>query len=281
MLQNSLRRSVLSLGFTFIVAAPLIGLAADKPPIVLTGDDYLTPTFISGQSYSNVFSILNSRKAEGYDERAGRNGGSADYTVVAASAAVWRFKAAWRYDGQPAEHDQEVELREAGRTYCDVTGGKSECQPSLEASGLTYNPAIWGIPPKRLIAGMSWKLDIRQAWELGGKNGVQTVTVVHVDPLTCTATLMREGTGEGFYSQGPTSGEPSTVQLSRNGQSESFDVTPGISHWRGYTTFVKGIVFSDELLVTRDDVLHGKDGKTVSVAGRRIMLLNAAPSPTL
>jgi hypothetical protein len=81
---------------------------------MLTGDDYLTPTFIAGQSYSNVFSLLNSRKAEGYDEPAGRNDGSADYTVVAASAAVWRFKAAWRYDGQPAKHDQEVELRDAG-----------------------------------------------------------------------------------------------------------------------------------------------------------------------
>lgn len=274
--------TALCLGFIVIVSIPLTGLAGDESTKLPTGDDYLTPRFSAGQTYSNVFSILSSRKAEGYDERVGRNGGSADYAVLSGSSSAWRFRSTWRYDGRPAEHPHEVELRDAGRTSCDITDGTSACQPYLEASGLTYNPIIWGTPPKQLIAGMSWKVDIREAWELGGKNGVETVTVVRVDPLTRTATLMREGSGQGFYSEGPTSGEPSTVQLSRhNGQTESFDVTPGISHWKGYTTFVEGIVFSDELLVTRDDILHGKEGKTVSVAGRRIMLLNAAPFPTL
>jgi hypothetical protein len=89
------RTSALGLGLIFI-AAPLMGLAADKSAKPLTGEDYLTPTFIAGQTYSNVFSILSSRKAEGYDERAGRNGGSADYAVLAASPAVWRLKAAAR-----------------------------------------------------------------------------------------------------------------------------------------------------------------------------------------
>ncbi len=282
MRKNRLRcTSVLGLGL-FIVATPLIGQAAEESAKVPTGDDYLTPNFSAGQTYSNVFSILSSRKAEGYDEHAGRNGGSADYTVLSASPTVWRFRSTGRYDGQPAGHPHESELRDAGRTHCRVNAdGKAECQPYLEASGLTYNPALWGMPPKQLTAGMTWKVDIRQAWELGGKHGVETVTVIRVDPLTRTATLMREGTGEGFYSEGAGSDEPSTVQMSRNGQTESFDVTPGISHWKGYTTFVKGIVFSDELLVTRDDVLQGKDGKTVSVAGRRIMLLNASPFPTL
>jgi len=274
----------LGLGLIFIAAihTPLIGRAADQSAKVLTGDDYLTPNFHPGQTYSNVFSILSSRKAEGYDEHAGRNGGSADYTVLSSNATVWRFKVMERYDGQPAEHPRESEMRDAGRTHCHVNAdGKDECQPYLDASGLTYNPALWGVPPKQLTAGMSWKVDIRQAWELGGKNGVETVTVVRVDPLTRTATLMREGTGEGFYTEGVGYEEASTVQLSHKGQTESFDVTPGITHWKGYTTFVKGIVFSDELLVTRDDVLRGKDGKTVNAAGRRIMLLNASPFPTL
>jgi hypothetical protein len=124
---------------------------------------------------------------------------------------------------------------------------------------------------------MSWKVDLKQAWELGGKNGTQTVTVISVDPLTNTATLMREGTAEGFFSES----DASTIQLSHNGQTESFDLTPGISHWKGYTTFVKGIVFNDELLVTRNDVLRSKNGKTVTATERRIMLLNAAPFPTL
>ena len=273
--------SAFGVGLLFIFAVPLIGLAADGSAKVLTGDDYLTPSFSAGQSYSNVFSILSSRKAEGYDEHAGRNGGSADYTLHSTSPTGWRASLVGRYDGQPTSH-YEVESRDGGSTACYASpGSKNECQPNLEASGLTYNPALWGAPPKQLSAGMSWKVNIPQAWELGGKGGVETVTVIRVDPLTRTATLMREGTGQGLYSEGPTSGERSTVQLSHNGQTESFDVTPGISHWKGYTTFVKGIVFSDELLVTRDDVLHGKDGKTVNVAGRRIMLLNAAPFPTL
>jgi hypothetical protein len=87
---------------------------------------------------------------------------------------------------------------------------------------------------------------------------------------------MREGTAEGFFN-----GEPATVQLSHDGQSESFDVTPGTSHWKGYTTFIRGVVFNDELMVTRSDLLHGKDGKTMHSDIRRIMLLNAAPFPTL
>ena len=242
-----------------------------------TGDDYLTPSFSAGQTYSNVFSILNSRKAAGYDEHAGRNGGSADYTVVSASATVWRFRSAGRYDGQP-EGRHESELREGGRTYCSAgADSKDKCQPYLEASGLTYNPTLWGVPPKRLAEGMTWTVDMPQAWEMGGKNGVQTVTVIRLDPRTDTVTLLREGRGEGFYSES----DANTVQLSRGGQTESFDVTPGTSHWKGYTTFVKGVVFNDELTVTRDDVLRGKDGATVNAATRRIMLLNASPFPTL
>ena len=283
MIQNRLQCTrALRFSLMLVFVASLFGYpAAAESAKAPTGDDYLTPKFRVGQTYSNVFSILNSRKAEGYDEYAGRNGGSADYAVLSVNPAASRFRSSWRYDGRSSGPSQDFELRDAGRTYCDVTDGKNECQPNLEASGLTYNPALWGVPPKQLTAGMSWKVDIRDAWELGGKNGVETVTVVRVDPLTCTATLMREGTGEGLYSEGPTSVEPTTVKLSHNGQTESFDITPGVSHWKGYTTFVKGIVVSDELLVTRDDVLRGEDGTTVRVAGRRIMLLNASPYPTL
>jgi len=241
---------------------------------VPTGDDYLTPNFSAGQTYGNVFSILRSVKVDGYDEYAHRNGGSGDYTVVSASPAAWRFDASFRYDGQPVDHGQS-ELRDGGRTDCSVS--KNTCEPYLEGSGLTYNPTLWGVPPKQLTQGMSWKVDLKQAWELGGKNGTQTVTVISVDPLTNTATLMREGTAEGFFSES----DAGTIQLSHNGQIESFDLTPGTSHWKGYTTFVKGIVFNDELLVIRNDVLRSKNGKTVTATERRIMLLNAAPFPTL
>jgi hypothetical protein len=257
--------------FASIQVSAVGGTAGKASP---TGDDYLTPRFNAGQTYSNVFSILSSKKAVGYDEYAKRNGGSADYTVLSANPKVWHFKSAGRYDGQPT-HQGESELREAGRMYCSIRTG--QCAPYLEASGLTYNPTLWGVPPNRLAVGMTWKVDLPQAWEMGGKNGVQTVTVIRLEPRTAAVTLLREGSGEGFYSEG----DPNTVQLSRGDQTESFEVTPGTAHWRGYTTFVKGVVFNDELTVTRDDVLRGKDGKTVNAATRRIMLLNAAPFPTL
>lgn len=48
------------------------------------------------------------------------------------------------------------------------------------------------------------------------------------------------GGGEGLYSEG----DANKVQLSRGDQTESFDVAPGTSHWKGYTTFVKGVVFT-------------------------------------
>ena len=79
---------------------PYIGHCADRAEkAAAKGDEYLIPHFSAGQTFSNVFSILNSRKTEGYDERAGRNGGSADYVVLAASPAAWRFNAVGRYDG--------------------------------------------------------------------------------------------------------------------------------------------------------------------------------------
>lgn len=152
-----------------------------------------------------------------------------------------------------------------------------KCKPYIEASGLLYNPAIWGVPPAHIVDGMVWKVDLKQPWELGGENGTETVTVVHVDKQRGSVTLMREGDAKGFYAES----DPSTIQLIRNGKAETLDVIPGASHWRGYTTIVKGVVFSDELIATRKDVLRAKDGKTYDAIERRIMLLNSAPYPTL
>ena len=260
--------------YLLIVAMLYAGAVSAEVP---TGDDYLVPRFRAGQTFSNVFSILRSMKADGYDEHVSRNGGSADDTVLSIRPSAWRFSSTWRYDGQAGGHDEE-ELRDGGRTYCSVNvGAQDKCSPYLEASGLTYNPTLWGVPPKQVIQGMKWNVDLKQAWELGGKNGTQMVTVIRVDPLTDTVTLMREGTSEGGFSES----DANTIQLSHADQTEKFDIVPGASHWKGYTTFVKGIVFSDELLVTRSDVLHAKNGKTVNAIERRIMLLNSSPFPTL
>lgn len=236
----------------------------------------LAPRLVAGQTYSNVFSIMHSIRADGYDEHVGRNGGSADYTVLAADSKAWRLRSIWRYDGHPGG-DDVIELRDGGGTYCTMkTGAAEECQPSLEGSGLVYNPLLWGSPSTRLIPGMTWKVNIKPAWELGGANGVEQVTVVSVDPPTDTVVLMREGTSEGFFGED----EPTHTQLTRQGQTETLDVTPGAAHWKGYATIIKGIMFADSLLVTRDAVLHSKGGNAVHATERWIMLLNAAPFPT-
>jgi hypothetical protein len=236
----------------------------------------LAPQFAPGQTYSNVFSIMHSIKADGYDEYARRNGGSADYTVLAADAHVWRVRSAWRYDGQPGGID-ESELRDDGRTACTLKAdAHMACQPYLDGSGLVYNPTLWGDAPAQLRAGQTWKVAVTPAWELGGANGTEQVTVVSVDPAAGSAVLMREGHSNGAFGEG----EPQQRQLTRNGQTETLDITPGTAHWQGYATIVRGVIFSDELLVTRDATVKAKDGHTVKATERWIMLLNSAPFPT-
>lgn len=262
---------------SYLLAASLMLLAGTVKADERSGDRYLTPRFSSGQTFSNVFSILRSMKAEGYDERVSRNGGSADYTMISADANAWSASVEWRYDGRPSGKGRE-EFRNSQGTFCQLNADdKPTCSAYMEGSGLSYNPQLWGVPPKSLAQGMSWNVDLKQVWELGGPNGTEKVTVISVDPHTDTAILLREGISEGFFAES----DAHTVQLNRDGQSEAFDIKPGTSRWKGYATFVKGVVFSDELVVTRDDTLIGKDGRVVKATERRVMLLNAAPFPTL
>jgi hypothetical protein len=232
----------------------------------LSGADYLAPHLKLGRSYSNVFSIAHSIKAEGYDEYVRRNGGSADYTITAANADSWRFRQMVRYDGQTPDA-QEAEIRDGGRTICS----NSKCTPSTEGTGLVYNPMLWGTPPKHLSAGVTWTVQIDAPWELGGPRGTQTITVVRVDS-DGTATLMREGTSGGLFED-----EPAQVKMIRGGQTIELERVPGVTHWKGYATFSKGVVIADELLVTRTDVLRSQDGQEVTAFDRRIMLLIASP----
>lgn len=237
---------------------------------------HLRPTFAAGQTYSTIFSIMHSVKADGYDELTNRNGGSADYTVVVASADVWRFELAYRYDGSPASK-VSTELRENGTVKCVLkAAGNQECQPYHDGSGLVFNPGMWGTPPPRLSAGMTWTVALKDAWELGGANGTEKVTVVSVDPATDTVVLLREGSAPGFSDE-----EPKQEKLTHNGQEETLEKVPGSTRWKGYGVFVKGIVFADSLLVTRNLTLKDQKGKSIPAAERWIMLLNSAPYPSL
>lgn len=174
------------------------------------------------------------------------------------------------YDGTPIDQGENI-IREGGATSC----WKGECRTYTDASGLLYNRLIWGDPTALLKSGMTWKVAIGRAWELGAA-GTQTVTVTHLNDRDGTVTLKREGTATGAFAN-----EPKQVTLVKNGNDTTLDVISGQAHWSGYTTFRHGIVLSDELLVVRTDELHSKESGTVKTVKRRYKLLNAAPYPTL
>jgi hypothetical protein len=253
-----------SVWFLAIVVSSMTAVASAAAQ---KGSQYLDPQLMPDRDYSNVFSISRSVRADGYDELVRRNGGSADYSISSATAGSLQFRIAYRYDGQPAA-EGSGEIRENGRTTCN----NGKCAPNTDASGPVYNPALWGTPPQLLYLGQKWLVRMNEPWELGGRNSTETVTVVGLDSKTATATLMREGASEGFFLD-----EPKQLSLTRDAKTFVFDLIPGTAHWCGYTTFRRGVVVSDELVVTRADTLRSSEGTEIVAHERRIMLLNAAP----
>ena len=234
--------------------------------------DFLIPRMSVGEHISNVYSIAASVKAEGFDERVGRNSGSADYTLTKTSPdGTLTFEMDDRYDGAAGTHAVDI-IRDGGAVSC-YNGSK--CAIYTDASGAVYNRLLWGDPPAKLMPGMTWTVTIPQPWELGPA-GRQVVTVVHLDDTDGTVTLKREGRAVGLLAK-----EPAQVTLTKGGKPITLDVTPGQAHWSGYTTFRHGVVISDELLVMRTDELRSKETGPVRATRRRYILLNAAPYPTL
>ena len=138
--------------------------------------DFFAPPAVVGAHFSNVYSIAVSTKADGFDEKVGRNSGSSDYTLKADAADhALTFDESDAYDGRPISRGETV-VRDHGQTLC----WNGKCRTATDASGLLYNRLLWGSPPAHLAPGMSWRVDIPQAWELGPA-GAQTVTVVAVD----------------------------------------------------------------------------------------------------
>ena len=246
---------------------PMVSIAAYASP---SSANFFSPPVVVGEHFSNIYSIAKSTKADGFDEKVGRNSGSSDYTLKQVSAEhALTFDESDAYDGAPIGRGESV-MRDQGSNVC----WKGECRTYTDASGLLYNRLLWGDPPANLKPGTIWQVNIRQPWELGPP-GIQTVTVVTVNRRDGTVTLKREGASEGLAAN-----EPAQVTLVRKGQPVTLDVTPGRSQWTGFTTFQHGIITSDELLVVRADVLHSKEFGAVNATRRMYILLNAAPYPT-
>jgi len=114
-------------------------------------------------------------------------------------------------------------------------------KPTLatDSSGAFFNNWIWGKPPARLAAGTTWRYRIPAAWELG-PSGVQTATVLSLDPLNDRIVLQRVGSGVGA---------PLGETLPKID-----GVTPawGKTTWKGVTIVRRGLIESDEVAVRHE-----------------------------
>jgi hypothetical protein len=243
-------------------------LLTAMPAIAIAGASagYLTPGFHKGEQFSNVFSRTIAYRATGFDENVRRVSGSASYRVLDGSATQPRLRIDYRYDGLQ-QGSGTVELRDGGAISC--FNGK--CTPNTDASGLAWNPRLWGTPPAALRVGQSWRVDMAAPWELGPP-GTQKVTVIALDPVSQRITLLREGSGDGAYLD-----DKLAMTLTRDGQSWPVTVQPGRSHWYGYTTFRAGVVVSDELVVERPVTLASDKLGRIAGSQREYILLNAMP----
>jgi hypothetical protein len=231
-------------------------------------DLYLTPKLRIGETLSNIFSRTISYKPESADEAVWRASGTAIYTVVDNSPANLSLDGQFRYDGRPQSTGKTV-IKDSGKTLCY----KDKCGLNTDASGLLYNPFLWGNPNGALKTGATWNVSLTEPWELGPP-GQETVTVMSVDPVNHSVTLKREGSGEGFFAD-----DAKQIHVNKEGKPYLVDVVPGKSHWTGYTTFREGVVISDELLVDRSVTLVSKELGSIPTAQREYILLNAMPSP--
>jgi hypothetical protein len=241
-------------------------LAALSLPAAPATAPALTPAFRAGASLGNVFSRTIAIHAPGFDDAVRRVSGTAVYRVTDASATRPRLRIDYDYDGRPAGSGT-VELPDDGATNCF----NGQCAPNTDASGLAYNPRLWGRPPTTLHVGQRWTVDIAGPWELGPA-GRQTVTMVALDPASRTVTLQREGSGDGAWL-----GDAPTLTLTRDGRSYQVTRQAGRAHWYGYATFRDGIVLSDELISTRPVMLASDRLGRIKAVERQYILLNAMP----
>jgi len=246
-----------------LLAALLLSTAAAAAPATAPA---LTPAYRAGASFANVFSRAIAVRAPGFDELVHRISGTATYRVTDTASVPPQLHIDYRYDGRPAGSGT-VALPDAGASNC--YDGK--CVPNTDASGLAYNPRLWGPAPAALHVGQHWTVDIAAPWELGPA-GRQTVTVTAFDPATRTVTLEREGQGDGAWLD-----DKPTLTLTRNGQPCVLMRQAGRTHWRGWTTFRDGIVLSDELVSTRPATLTSAQCGRVEATERQYILLNAMP----
>ncbi len=224
---------------------------------------YLKPGMHMGTMFMRTISIT----GEGFTSVTNRVSGTGDYTVQSSNRDSSTFKVLFTIDGFPPSL-LNVTISDSGKTI----GFSGKKLPNTEASGLVYNPTLWGSYRKFPKSGDKWTININQPWELGGV-GKQLITVVYSDPGSSTFILKREGYGDGFYDN-----EHKEMNIKKDEESLKVTIIPGKGHWVGYTTIQHGLIVSDELMATRSLTLVS-GSKRFNAVNREYIMLNTTMLP--
>ncbi len=217
--------------------------------------------------FDTVFSRTIAFQVEGFDPYVRRVSGTGAYRVLGVTSDEIVTASSFLYDGSPLS-EGETAIKDGGRTVC----WKGACSASTDASGLSFNPLLWGSPKGTLRVGQTWQVDITVPWELGPA-GKQVVRVVSMDAANDSVTLERSGKG-----YGDTANEIRKLTLIKDSKPYPAELSVGKATWKGLTTFRRGIVVSDELLLERPVTVSITANGTAAGSERQYILLSSAPS---
>ncbi|HEX4299249.1 MAG TPA: hypothetical protein VH327_00105 [Gammaproteobacteria bacterium] len=227
---------------------------------------YVTLQLQKGQVYATVFSKALEVRGEGFDDYTGRYSGTAAYKVLDPNPDRPEFDLKSPAFDKATYHVM-LTLLEHGRQNC-IEG---KCEVDRETSGLTFNPLLWGMPAGELKVGQTWQLVVTEPWEIGPQ-GIETVSIVSLDPATGAATLRREGNGSGASQD-----DARKLSIVIKGRKLEATVTAGASHWSGLTTIQHGMILNDEILIRRSVTLQTEAGQ-FSAEETEYTLLNQMPT---
>jgi len=261
------------------IAMPVLSLAAGGAltagaPAASTPPDYLKPQVRVGEQITDVYAKSVSWSGPGLKGHVARYSGTSTYTVTSVEAGAIVFDVLDRGDGQPASpavHGAKV-LAD-GNTWCF----NGECHINDQTSGVFFIPLLWGTAPEEVHAGSAWRVEIDKPWEIGPK-GKEQVRVVDTDSVNAAITLMRHGTGEGWSSdelrwiRGKTPFQITTA----DGEQVVANLHPGAARWSGYTRIRRGVIISDEIMLTQQVEFVARDGRSWNAELRVYTLLNLA-----